>query len=132
LYDVKIPMIAFTPALQAQLGDLKIQRPPTAAKHDRWIKTQAFNDQGAHSEKRLNGSVKGLFLQHHYRDWVSSAGIAEGKLACASRSMEQQRGEERAKQKFQNFSALRPQTPLPNQALELHGGLVTDPKVQDE
>ncbi len=132
LYDVKIPMIAFTPALQAQLGDLKIQRPPTAAKHDRWIKTQAFNDQGAHSEKRLSGSVKGLFLQHHYRDWVSSAGIAEGKLVCASLSMEQQRGQERAKQKFQNFSALRPQTPLPNQALELHGGLVTDPKVQDE
>jgi intracellular multiplication protein IcmO len=131
LYDLKIPMIEFSHSLKALLGDVKIQRPPAASKHDHWIKTRAFSDQGAHSSQRLNGSVKGLFLQHHYRDWVSAAAFDEDSRVASSVSREKQLRQEWAKQKFQNLAALRPHPPQPNQALDLQESLDTEVKVQD-
>jgi DNA polymerase III delta prime subunit len=131
LYDLKIPMIEFSHALQAQLGGVKIQRPPTPSKHDHWIKTHAFSDQGAHSSQRLNGSIKGLFLQHHYRDWVSAVAFDGDSRAASSVSREKQLRQEWAKQKFQNLAALRPHTPPANQALDLQESVDSEVKVQD-
>jgi len=131
LYDVKIPMLEFSHALQVELGEVKIQRPPTAAKHDQWIKAHAFNEQGGHSERRLDGRVKGLFLQHDYRHLLSLSWFDETDHSSPNGSQGHALRQASAKNKFQNLAALRPK-PVPGDAAEELKTLgPTDQKVPD-